>query len=151
MSTGIMSSGNQPSPSVTPRPTGESAPVSPRVTQEMLAAYAELREVTRELRKVAGELREEIMNSLEQGGEVEPGPLTAEIRTAEQQRFSLAKLSRLLGEQRAQELQSQIEPTVSRALWVLPARQGAAGVVVRQTAEAVWLGRTPRPLIDVGV
>lgn len=105
---------NQTVVSVVRTPAGGHAPNRPRITQAELELYEALRQVAYELPRA----RKELLAKLDQGAEIERGPWTVEARSWQLRSFSLAKLARLLGEPRALELQSQIEPTVCRGLVV---------------------------------
>lgn len=56
------------------------------------------------------------MDLLDTGATVESGSLSVEIREVESRRLDFGKLSVLLGSDRAEELQAQVEPSVSRHL-----------------------------------
>jgi hypothetical protein len=63
-------------------------------------------------------MRGSIVELLEGGASVEPGPLTARLRRVEQRRFSAPEIERLLGARQLEELRSQLQPIVSVQLIV---------------------------------
>jgi hypothetical protein len=91
----------------------------PRITQAMLAEHERLRLLGERRRQ----LRDQLVALLEQGAEIEPGPLWAELREREAKNFSLAKLAAIGGQQWAEDLKRQIEPTVFHNVIVRPAEQ----------------------------
>jgi hypothetical protein len=93
---------------------------APRITQAMLVEYEELKR--QEQRKQ--QLRDELVSLLEQGAEIEPGPLCAELRECERHSFSFAKLCALGGQQWAEDLRNRIEPISSCSLVVGTVERG---------------------------
>jgi hypothetical protein len=87
----------------------------------LLSAYQELCEVAREKKQ----LNEELKTLLKQGAEIEPGLLTAEVRTSEMRNLSYPKVVQVLGEEFASQLRSRVEPTVCRRLLVHLAPESA--------------------------
>ena len=90
-------------------PTG-----SAQITQEMLAAYEDLKRCEQEKDR----FRTFLLCLLDQGAEVEPGPLTVELKEREERRFSFARLRRVVGQADVEQLRSRIEPTFCRYLRV---------------------------------
>lgn len=88
------------------------APKPDLITQRMLSEFVALGEQARRHR----ELRQLFMDLLAAGADVEPGPLTAEVRTSRSRRLSRAKLSALIGEELVQTFLEAVEPTESRRL-----------------------------------
>jgi hypothetical protein len=86
--------------------------LAPVVTQEQLAEYARLCEISR--RKDA--LRDQIVGLLECGASVVPGPLTARVEVAERTSPSWPELRKILGHSGVKALRAQIQPTVVRKL-----------------------------------
>jgi hypothetical protein len=84
---------------------------------------AELQELKRQQARKE-ELRDEIMFMLEEGAEIEVGPLQVEIRELEQRTISYAALSQVVGEAEAAAIKSRIEPTARRHLIVIAPDSG---------------------------
>ena len=80
----------------------------------MLAAYEDLKSLERQKDR----LRAHLLRLFEQGAEVEPGPLTLEVKEREERRLSFARLCRVVGEAGVEQLQSQMEPVLCRYLYV---------------------------------
>jgi hypothetical protein len=85
-----------------------------QITQALLAAYEDLRSLERQKHH----LRAYLLRLLDQGAEVEPGPLTLEVKEREERRLSFARLRRVVGQAEAEQLRSQIEPVLFRYLRV---------------------------------
>lgn len=91
------------------------SPAAPGViTQEMLGAFLELNEVLRE----RDSFRQRIMDMLDAGVPIEPGPLTAHLSEIEQRRFNTSSLIAVLGAEGVERLKMLIRPTVCRTLRV---------------------------------
>lgn len=85
----------------------------------MLAEYEELKR--QEQRRQ--QLRDELVSLLEGGAEIEPGPLSVEIREQERRTLSFANLCAIGGEPWAQDIVRRIDPIRCRALILLSAEQ----------------------------
>jgi hypothetical protein len=86
------------------------------VGQEMLREYQRLQEFQR--RREA--MRESIVEMMEAGATIEPGMLTANLRSTQQRRFSAEQLERLLGAEEVERLRMRLEPIVAVQLIVGP-------------------------------
>ena len=76
----------------------------------------ELNNFIEELGRDASPLIRELMELLDEGATVESGNLTAEIRQVAARRVDFPKLVAVIGTDRAEELRSRVEPSVSRQL-----------------------------------
>lgn len=90
----------------------------PCITQGELAEFQKLQQLERELRERVTQLRATIIKKLEGGARVEPGSLTAFLDVQKNRQFSYGKLIPLLGQQVVDELKRQIEPTISKRVFV---------------------------------
>jgi hypothetical protein len=86
----------------------------PVVTQQMLRRARELHTEAEEYERV----RQAIRELLQAGAQVEPGELTATLRTTESHRICWPTLERLLGVERVAELRQQVEPSICRQLYI---------------------------------
>lgn len=84
------------------------------IPQAVLSEHQRLSELVRERRR----LRDRLIQLLDAGASVEPGPLYTNVREVVSCAFSAAKLTAILGEDRVAELRRQIEPTIARQLVV---------------------------------
>jgi len=89
---------------------GVAAPedLSQPIKQAELERLEELRPLAREYESLRALLREKHLD----GVETEPGRYSLRVSRHELRSFSHAKLVRLLGEARAEELRARIEPTI---------------------------------------
>jgi hypothetical protein len=86
------------------------------VGQEMLREYQRLQEFQR--RREA--MRESIVEMIEGGAAIEPGMLSAHLRSTEQRRFSAEQLERLFGAEQVERLRMRLQPIVVVQLIVEP-------------------------------
>jgi len=83
----------------------------PIITQAELAQLGELRRQKTEVGHRLTDLRNEIREKLDCGAPVQPGRLTAELRTTESRTFGYDKLVAILGERVTDDLRNRIERT----------------------------------------
>ena len=89
-------------------------PGTARITQAMLATYEDLKRCQRQKDR----LRADMLRLFDQGAEVEPGPLTLEVKEQEERRLSFSRLIQVVGQAGVEQLKSQIEPIFCRYLRV---------------------------------
>lgn len=87
------------------------------ITQELLREYKKLHAEEARLRSKIKRLREELLQKLEDGADVEPGALTVEARHVPVRILSAPKLIPLLGAARVEELRQAVQPTVQ--VWLI--------------------------------
>jgi hypothetical protein len=88
----------------------------PQITQAILAEYEELKRLDQRRQQ----LRDELLSLLDDGAEIQPGPLRAEVQQDERKILLFAKLCAIGGEEWAEEVRERIEPTVTRRLIISP-------------------------------
>lgn len=84
------------------------------VTQEQLNEYLYLKFQQARMKGRGRQIR----NALQNGARVEPGMIGAAIRTVETQSVTQAKLRNLLGDEEAQQIINDIQPTMCHQLLV---------------------------------
>lgn len=105
-----MSSGNDFwAPGPVPRPV---LPLPVEVSQSELQRFTQLQQVVREFDR----LRKSIRDRITGGAEIQAGPLTASVKEHYAKRFNRKTLVQILGEEYVQQIQSELEPTVSLRL-----------------------------------
>jgi hypothetical protein len=90
------------------------------IAQEDLEQYELCQEEARVARRNLEAVRDRLMDQLRRGIPLEQGRLGVEIRTSTVRSFSFGKLVAVLGRTRVERLQDQIEPTITRRLYVAP-------------------------------
>lgn len=95
--------------------SGDSSEV---ITQAMLTSYGELHRLYGEYQRV----RRRLLQLLENGAPIEPGFLTLDVERWPRQWFTLAGVTRAIGEEACRHLQSQMPVVLCRHLVVRPHR-----------------------------
>jgi len=90
----------------------------PVVRQEQLLEFRALAAETQRLGQRLKRLREELLQRLEAGADVEPGDLTVEVRHVPIRQLNGPKLIPLLGKDEVEALRLAVEPTVQVMLIV---------------------------------
>ena len=88
------------------------------VTQAELEQYRELTETLKDLKECREGVRRELLARLSAGARVEPGLLSAEAVSVSIRTLSREKLTTLVGSEVVAGYLEQIEPTVTRRLYV---------------------------------
>lgn len=88
------------------------------IMQTDLETYQALKAQAEQCQARLAGLRQELMEKLDAGAEIEAGSLTAQVRDVARRDLSAPKLIPLLGADAVEELKMQVEPTLQRQLIV---------------------------------
>jgi hypothetical protein len=94
-------------------------PTAEVITQRELKQYRELSDEARQVTASQEALRKALIARMEDGAEIQPGKLTANLAKSEAQRFSFDALVRILGLKKAEEIKLQLPVTASVSLKVI--------------------------------
>jgi len=106
---------------------GTNTPPFPVIRQSELAGYRAIQAELAALQRLQKEERRRLLERVESGTPVEPGPLAVLLRRSPQQRLTRGFLMRALGEKRYYQLKKKVEPTTVTFLTITGCPDEACG------------------------
>lgn len=97
-----------------------------RITQGELAEYSTLKQQEKDLKQQLSAKRDSLLQRLEANAEIEPGRFNCELKLQQVRTFSYEKIANLVGQESADNLRNELEPTIQKKVVVGESGQGFA-------------------------